>query len=85
MLSSLSRNDLYRLQATANSGEKVDGFLIYPDADLLRDKEFLSEAATWAAEANIPIYFEGSLLGHAYYKMAETGAVVIPLSEARCA
>ena len=76
-----SRSDLYKLQTAVKSTGKVAGFLIRPDAELLRDGDFLNEAAVWAAKDAIPIYFQGSLLGHAYYKMAKTGAIVIPLSE----
>jgi predicted house-cleaning noncanonical NTP pyrophosphatase (MazG superfamily) len=63
------------------STKEIDGFVIEPDIEVLRDPEFLREAATYAAGLGIPIYFEGSLLGHAYYQMVRTGARVIPLAE----
>ena len=63
-----------------DSVEKVDGLVIQPDIEVLRDVEFLREAAAYAAGLDIPIYFEGSLLGHAYYQMVSTGARVIPLT-----
>lgn len=64
-----------------DSVKKTDGFVLQPNVDVLRDAEFLREAAAYAADLNIPIYFEGSLLGHAYYQMIDAGARVIPLTE----
>lgn len=66
-----------------DSVEKIDGFVIQPDIEVLRDVEFLREVAAYAANLNIPIYFKGSLLGHAYYQMVNTGARVIPLAQVR--
>lgn len=70
--------DLERLQA---STEKPRGYQIQPAADLFRSEEFLEAVAAFAQTKNRPIYFEGSVLGHAYYVMARTGAEVIPVSE----
>lgn len=55
------------------------GLLVRPSPEWRRKPEFLERVATVAAEREIPIYFEGSLLGHAYYIMHRTGAMVIPV------
>ncbi|MBE0542398.1 MAG: nucleoside triphosphate pyrophosphohydrolase [Verrucomicrobia bacterium] len=56
------------------------GYLVRPAELYLRDDEFLKACARFAAAQHKPIYFEGSLLAHAYYMMARTGAVVIPIT-----
>jgi len=75
-----SRADIKSNQMLGATKE-IDGFMIKPDIEVLRDPEFLREVATYAASLGVPIYFEGSLLGHAYYQMVRTGARVIPLAE----
>ncbi len=77
-----SRSDLMNLHNMVDPTKKVKGLVILPDLDVLRDADFLREVAAYSVKINLPIYFEGSLLGHAYYEMAKTGARVIPLSEA---
>lgn len=58
----------------------IKGLLIMPSADMLRNDEFLTETAKFAAKNKLPLYFQGSLLGHAYYIMSKTGAKVIPIT-----
>jgi predicted house-cleaning noncanonical NTP pyrophosphatase (MazG superfamily) len=70
--------DLDRLQER-NNDETIRGYQIRPAESLLRDDKFLIQAATLAFEHQKPLYFEGSLLGHAYYVMDRTGATVIPV------
>ncbi len=77
-----SKSDLMNLHNMVDPTKKLKGLVIRPDLDVLRDAEFLREVAEYSFKINLPIYFEGSLLGHAYYEMAKTGARVIPLSEA---
>jgi predicted house-cleaning noncanonical NTP pyrophosphatase (MazG superfamily) len=60
-------------------GRKPRGILVRPDPSHARDIGFLEAVANAAKQSGIPIYFEGSLLGHAYYVMAGTGASVIPV------
>jgi predicted house-cleaning noncanonical NTP pyrophosphatase (MazG superfamily) len=60
----------------------IRGLLLQPETNLLRNTEFLVQVAKAAAETSLPVYFEGSLLGHAYYVMAGVGATLIPLAEA---
>lgn len=76
-----SRSDLERFRQQGKTTE-IKGYLVQPEAELMRDSLFLSDVASLAASTGLPIYFEGSLLGHAYYLMAREGAAVIPLSEA---
>lgn len=73
-----SPDDLDGLQHRA-IGSRFRGLLIRPDAEWRRDTVFLERAASVAAEHQVPIYFEGSLLGHAYYIMQRAGAMVIPV------
>jgi len=75
-----SIQDLEKLKILGKS-EKLNGFTIQPEPEMLRNPEFLEEAAKFAFRYDIPIYFEGSLLGHAYYQMVKTGARVIALEE----
>lgn len=67
------------LTAIANSRPVgIKGYLIRPsDERLLRNKEFIRGVAATAAAQNLPLYFEGSLLGHAYYLMKSAGAHVV--------
>ena len=60
-------------------GSRRCGLLIRPNAEWRRDTSLLERAGTVAAEQHMPIYFEGSLLGHAYYIMQRAGAMVIPV------
>ena len=55
------------------------GLLIRPTTEFNRNESFLRRAAELAAKRRVPIYFEGSLLSHAYYIMQRTGAMVIPV------
>jgi predicted house-cleaning noncanonical NTP pyrophosphatase (MazG superfamily) len=52
-----------------------------PGVAVRRERDFITAVAQAAAEANLPVYFEGSLLGHAYYILREAGAEVIPVGE----
>jgi predicted house-cleaning noncanonical NTP pyrophosphatase (MazG superfamily) len=74
-----SREDLVAISRKRPS-RSLRGYLIRPEESLLRDNQFLKDCAMFAAGRKRPIYFEGSLLGHAYYLMAQTGAVVIPVT-----
>jgi len=75
-----SWSNLMSLKSNINS-DKLKGLLIMPSFDLLRDDDFLTECAKYAFENNLPLYFQGSLLGHAYYIMTKTGANVIPIAK----
>ena len=75
-----SYNDLRQLSVLGLS-LKCDGFLLQPVGDVLRDETFIQEAARFAAKRGKPLYFQGSLLGHAYYLMAKTGAEIIPIAQ----
>jgi predicted house-cleaning noncanonical NTP pyrophosphatase (MazG superfamily) len=55
------------------------GVLLRPDAMVRRDAGFLTEVGTIVAQADVPIYFEGSILGHPYYLLRSAGAVVVPV------
>jgi predicted house-cleaning noncanonical NTP pyrophosphatase (MazG superfamily) len=73
-----STEDLRRFREGAL--KDIAAYLIRPRAEFLRDTTFLQASAELAASQKKPIYFEGSLLGHAYYLMRHTGATVIPVS-----
>ena len=75
-----SRGDMQALERRAPDG-KCRGFLLQPSGELLRNDEFIEEVAHFAAARKKPLYFQGSLLGHAYYLMARTGASVIPIAQ----
>jgi predicted house-cleaning noncanonical NTP pyrophosphatase (MazG superfamily) len=70
------------LTAIANSRPGgIKGYLIRPSEErLLRDKDFIRDVASTAAAQGLPLYFEGSLLGHAYYLMKSAGAYVVRVS-----
>jgi len=74
-----SRGDLATARASQIS-RRLRGYQIRPESELIRDDSFLVEAALFAAQVGKPLYFEGSVLGHAYYIMARTGASVIPIA-----
>jgi predicted house-cleaning noncanonical NTP pyrophosphatase (MazG superfamily) len=63
----------------ANPAVGAEGVRLRPDERCRRDLEFLREVSRAALDADAPIYFEGSLLGHAFHVMRETGAIVIPI------
>jgi predicted house-cleaning noncanonical NTP pyrophosphatase (MazG superfamily) len=60
---------------------RVAGLYLRPDPAVTRSVEFLEKVAETAKKIGTPIYFEGSILGHAYYVMASAGATVIPIGE----
>lgn len=66
-------NDLLRLKSFTN----IKGIYLWPDVEEMRNKDFIITIAKIAAENKIPIIFEGSLLGHAYYAMVREGATVL--------
>jgi predicted house-cleaning noncanonical NTP pyrophosphatase (MazG superfamily) len=82
MLAIRTRADIESFK-TLEYADRIDGFVVRPDIEVLRDAEFLRDAAGYAASLGIPVYFEGSLLGHSYYQMVKTGARVIPLADVR--
>lgn len=76
-----SNEDIIRLRSQGEIGfTDIRGFIVRPQMHLLRDDKFLEAAAKFAHEEEKPLYFEGSLLGHAYYVMSRAGAVVIPVT-----
>jgi predicted house-cleaning noncanonical NTP pyrophosphatase (MazG superfamily) len=71
--------DLSRLRGKSHE-RSIRGYHLDPDRVLLRDETFLEQAAALAASHGKPVYFEGSVLGHAYYALARAGATLIPVS-----
>ena len=59
----------------------AQGILFRPTVHLRRDNEFIGAVGSAAADSRVPIYFEGSLLGHAYYVLRETGAEVVAVGQ----
>jgi predicted house-cleaning noncanonical NTP pyrophosphatase (MazG superfamily) len=58
---------------------EVAGIHLRPVVTARRDPLFLTAVGTRAAEAGIPVYFEGSVLGHPYYLLRSAGATVVPV------
>ena len=54
-------------------------FHVHPTDDCLRDAAFLGRIGEIAHQLDVPILFEGSLLGHAYYLLSRAGAPVVPI------
>jgi predicted house-cleaning noncanonical NTP pyrophosphatase (MazG superfamily) len=75
-----NRDDLTRL-ALKNANGPARGLLIAPEPRYLRDDDFLAEIGLFASRCRRPIYFEGSVLSHAYYIMRRVGASVIPITQ----
>jgi len=75
----VSRDNLNHLHQSVPSAN-LRGYYVHPAPELLRDDTFLEEVAALAKTHNRPIYFEGSVLGHAYYVMARAGATVVPVN-----
>ena len=75
-----STADLAALRSQSPSYEPR-GLYLRPDPPLLRDDGFLRETARLAADTKRVVYFEGSVLGHAYYILSREGATVVPLNE----
>lgn len=48
-----------------------------PDADLIRDETFLDAIVAVAKEKSLPVQVEGSILGHAFYKLDQEGIPVV--------
>jgi predicted house-cleaning noncanonical NTP pyrophosphatase (MazG superfamily) len=48
-----------------------------PHANLIRDEEFLDAIVKVAKERSLPVQVEGSILGHAFYKLDQEGIPVV--------
>ena len=66
-------NDLDNL-SNVSSGQRI--LQITPDANLIRDEEFLNKIVVLAKKKKFPIQLAGSPLGHAYYKFRQAGLLV---------
>ncbi len=75
-----TREDLASL-AVLRERSTVQALLIKPDTASMRDTGFLESVGQLAARLRLPVYFEGSLLGHSYYLLAKNGARVVPITE----
>ena len=67
------------VELTSADLARQKGVLLRPDPGVHRDPGFLTDVGERAAQADVPIYFEGSTLGHPYYLLRATGAVVVPV------
>ncbi len=63
----------------ALNGRGIDAYLIQPQPELARNVGFIKRVAELSACQDKILYFEGSLLGHAYYMMCNAGAKVVPI------
>ncbi len=59
-----------------------EGIFLRPVAAELRDPAFVQEVGRRAATADLPVYFEGSVLGHSFYLLRSTGAHVTSIGAA---
>jgi predicted house-cleaning noncanonical NTP pyrophosphatase (MazG superfamily) len=57
------------------------GVLLRPQVGWHRDRGFLMAIGASASAADVPVYFEGSVLGHPYYLIKSAGAVVVPVGQ----
>jgi predicted house-cleaning noncanonical NTP pyrophosphatase (MazG superfamily) len=57
------------------------GVLLRPQVGWHRDREFLMAVGASASAADVPVYFQGSVLGHPYYLIKSAGAVVVPVGQ----
>ena len=48
-----------------------------PEADLIRDDSFLESVIALAKARNLPVQLEGSILGHAYYRLNQENIPVV--------
>ena len=48
-----------------------------PEADLIRDEAFLEAVISTAKEKGLPVQLEGSILGHAYYRLNQENIPVV--------
>lgn len=67
------------LEGASLSGGR--GLLLRPEVGWHRDPAFITEVGTRAAAVDLPVYFEGSVLGHPYYLIKSTGAIVVPVGQ----
>jgi predicted house-cleaning noncanonical NTP pyrophosphatase (MazG superfamily) len=67
------------LNVPTSSESTVQAYALRPHPSLLRDTKFLKEVGRYVAKQNRPLYFEGSLLGHAYSILHSSGAHVVPI------
>lgn len=58
--------------------------LVYqPDAELIRNEDFLERVVSRAKELDYPVKLLGSILGHVYYRLCQVGVPVILPNAAR--
>jgi len=67
------------LNSPFTSDSTTQAYILRPIPSLLRDTAFLQAVGRFVATHNTPLYFEGSLLGHAYYVLSDAGARVVPI------
>ncbi len=66
-----NQNDLKNIPS-----EKVT-LKLSPEADLIRDEAFLEAVIAAAKKFNLPVQLEGSILGHAYYRLNQENIPVV--------
>lgn len=64
-------NDLKKIPS-----EKVT-LQLSPEADLIRDESFLEAVISTAKQRSLPVQLEGSILGHAYYRLNQENIPVV--------
>jgi hypothetical protein len=72
---------VHSLADVASLDDSAAVLRLEPDLDVARDAEFYAAVARAAVDADIPIMFAGSLLGHARSALVQSGAVVVSPDE----
>lgn len=67
------------LSSAFASDSTVQAYVLRPTPELRRESKFLEAVGRLVAKQDRPLYFEGSLLGHAYYMLSNAGAHVVPI------
>ncbi|WP_428926862.1 hypothetical protein [Marinibacterium sp. SX1] len=75
-----SRDDLCGIRDRVATRGRVALELAPIDVNLMRDNQFLEEAAAACRELDVPIILRGSTLAHAYYQLQKAGCTVIASS-----
>ena len=68
--------ELKRLRSRDNKFQNI-AIELRPNLNLMRDNDFIDEVGEFAKDNDIPIYFTGSTLAHAYYRLIKKKAKVI--------
>lgn len=72
-----NRDDIDQFRALSKEHDK-SAIELNPDVVHVRDSSFIEDVGKFSIKHNVPIYFSGSTLAHAYYEFTRMGVTVIP-------